>query len=113
MNLIKVITAICSLLFFMIGADKFLNFMQPPCSLMDTLSPLAWKVLGVMQIAGGILIWFSKYRQLVASFFLGLMIFFTIYHLMENTYDIGGAVFMAVMLGLLVWNPGFLRGRKT
>jgi len=111
MKIITIITAICSLLFFMIGADKFLSFLEPPCSLMGNISPIIWKGLGVLQLAAGILIWMPKYRKYVAGFFLGLMIFFTIYHLTANTYDIGGSVFMAIMLALLVWNPGFLGGR--
>jgi len=39
------------------------------------------------------------------------MLFFTIFHIVENTYDVGGAVFMAFLLGLLVWNPAFLKGK--
>jgi hypothetical protein len=31
---------------------------------------------------------------------------------MEQTYDIGGAISMAIMLGVLVWNPSFLSGKK-
>ena len=112
MNILKIITAICSLLFFMVGFDKFVPFMEPPCSLMDKISPLLWKGLGALQIAGGILIWFSKIRRYVAGFFVILLVFFTLYHLKENTYDIGGSVSMAVLLGILVWNPAFLQGKK-
>ncbi len=112
MNILIIITAICSLLFFMIGFDKFFPFMEPPCSLMDNISTTLWKVLGGLQLVAGILIWFPKLRRYVAGFFVFLMIFFTIYHLKENTYDIGGSIFMAVLLGILVWNPAFLQGKK-
>ena len=111
MNLTRIITAISSLLFIMIGADKFLAFLEPPCSMIDTISPIAWKILGAMQLAAGILIWQPKYRKYIAGFFMGFMIAFTIIHLVKNTYDIGGAVFMAVLLGLLFWNPSFLGGK--
>lgn len=109
---INIITAICSILFIMIGSDKFLSFLEPPCSLMNSVSPAIWKLLGVLQLAAGILIWFPKFRKPVAVFFTVFMLFFTIYHLVESTYDIGGSTFMAVMLGLLVWNPSFLRGKN-
>lgn len=112
MNIANVITGICSLLFLSIGADKFLNFLEPPCSLMGSISPIVWSILGVMQIAGGILIWFPKYRKYVAIFFTLFMLTFIVIHLVNNTYDIGGAAFMAVLLGLLAWNPGFIRGKK-
>lgn len=112
MNFIKIITAICSVLFLMIGFDKFYPFMEPPCSLMDNISPVVWKVFGVLQLSAGILIWVPAFKKYIAGFFMVFMLIFTIYHLIENTYDIGGAVFMTLMLGILVWDPSFLRGKK-
>jgi hypothetical protein len=108
MNLLKIVVAICSLLFLMIGLDKFFNFMDPPCSLQDSIPPLVWKGLGAFQLASAFLLWMPKYRKLVAGFFCVFMIIFSIVHLTQNTYDIGGAAFMAILLGLLVWNPDFL-----
>jgi len=110
--IINVIVAICSLLFLTIGVDKFLLFLDPPCSLMNTIPPTVWKLLGVLQLAAGVLIWFPKFRKYVAGFFMVFMLGFTIYHLVENTYDIGGSAFMAVMLGLLFWNPSFMREER-
>ena len=112
MNLTNIIVAICSLLFLSIGADKFFGFLEPPCSVMGDFSPAIWKLLGVLQIAGGLLIWMPKLRKYVVGFFLLFMLFFTAYHLIAQTYDIGGAVFMAVLLGLLLWNPSFLHPNK-
>ncbi len=112
MNIKNVIVAFCSFSFFMIGADKFLAFLEPPCSMLGNISPTLWKTLGVLQFAAGILIWFPTFRKYVAGFFSIFMVSFTIYHLTENTYDISGAAFMAVLLGVLVWNPSFLSGRK-
>jgi len=108
----NVIIAICSLLFFMIGADKFLEFLQPPCSMMDSIPSTVWKGLGVLQVAAGILLWMPKFRKPVASFFVMFMLGFSITHLVNNTYDIGGSMFMAIMLGILVWNPSFLNGQS-
>lgn len=112
MNVVNVLTAICSLMFFMIGADKFLAFMDPPCSLETTIAPIIWKGMGVLQLIGGVLIWIPKFRKFVAGFFIAYMLFFTGYHLMLNTYDVGGAVFIAVLLGIILWNPSFLRGKN-
>lgn len=108
MRIINIIIAICSILFLMIGADKFMSFLEPPCSLEDTIPALIWKTLGALQIASGILIWLPKYRKYVAGFFFVFMLVFTAVHLVNNTYDIGGSLFMAFLLGLLVWNPIFL-----
>ena len=112
MSITNIITAICSILFLMIGVDKFFPFMEPPCSLMTSLPIAVWKLFGVLQLAAGILIWFPKFRKYVVGFFFAFMIVFTIIHISQHSYDIGGSVFMAVLLGLLVWNPEFLRGKK-
>ena len=109
MNKTNVITAICSLLFILVGVDKFVGFMEPPCSLMNRFSPGVWKLLGGLQCAAGIFIWVPKFRKYVSGAFAIFMLVIIIFHLTENTYDIGGAVFMAILLGLLAWNPGFLR----
>lgn len=113
MNISNILAGICSALFLMIGADKFLNFLEPPCSLMDSISPFVWKGLGVLQLAGAIFIILPKYRKYVSGFFFIFMLFFSIVHLTQGTYDIGGAVFMAVLLGLITWNPKFLGARKN
>ena len=73
---------------------------------------MIWKTLGVIQFVGGILIWLPKFRKYVAGFFVAFMMFFSIYHLTQNTYDIGGAVSIAVLLVLLIWNPPFLKGKN-
>jgi uncharacterized membrane protein YphA (DoxX/SURF4 family) len=96
----------------MIGADKFFSFLDPPCSLMSNISPAVLKLLGVLQLASGILIWLPKYRRYVAGFFAVFMLVFTIVHLSQHTYDIGGSAFMAVLLGILAWNPDFLKTKN-
>lgn len=113
MNLTNIITGICSLLFFMIGADKFLTFLEPPCSLESSISPMLWKVFGVLQLATGFLIWIPRFRKYVAGFFVIFMLVFTILHLANDTYDIGGSAGMTFLLGLLVWNPWFMDGKKN
>ncbi len=113
MNIKNIIVAICSLMFFMIGADKFLNFLEPPCSLMTSISPIIWKVLGVLQLLAGVLIWLPSTRKYVVGFFTVFMIVFSIVHLVQGTTDVGGAAFMACLLGLLVWDPPFLGGKTN
>jgi tryptophan-rich sensory protein len=87
----------------------FLNFMKPPCSLMDEIHLVLWKVLGILQLISGVLIWRPKYTKYVSGIFFVFMLIFTIVHLVYNTYDIGGALFKVLLLGLLTWNPEFIR----
>jgi len=112
MNIKNIITGVCSILFLMIGADKFLNFLEPPCSMMNSISSIVWQFLGVLQIAAGILIWLPKFKKSIAIFFTIFMLVFTIVHLINGTYDIGGSMSMAVLLGILAWDPAFIRGKK-
>ncbi len=111
MNIYKVLIAIASLMFFMIGFDKFFGFLQPPCSLESNIPTQIWIMLGAMQLAAGVIMWLPKYRRPVAIFFTIFMTVFTIVHLVHGTYDIGGSVFMAVLLGLIAWEPKFLKGK--
>lgn len=108
----NIIIAICSLLFLPVGADKFFAFLEPPCSMEQYISPVIWKMIGAVQIGAGILIWFRKPRKYVVGFFFIFMLVFTIVHLAQRTYDVGGAAFMAVLLGILVWNPDFIRPKS-
>jgi len=96
----------------MVGLDKFLAFLEPPCSLMGSIPSLVWQLLGVMQITAGIFIWLPKFRKYVVGFFFVFMLAISSVHLIQGTKDIGGSLFMAILLGLLVWNPSFLGGIK-
>ncbi len=110
MNLINIIIPVCSILFLAVGADKFGIFIDPPCSLMGEIPILLWHGIGILQMAAGILIWFSTYRKYITGFFLIFILVFSTVHISQNTFDIGGALFMATLLGLLVWNPRFING---
>ena len=112
MSVYKIIVAICSLMFIMIGLDKFMGFLEPPCSLEAEIPGVIWQMLGVIQFASALLIWSSKYRKYIVGFFSVFMFIFALVHLSQGTYDIGGAVFMGLLLLLLVWNPKFLGNRK-
>ncbi len=110
MNFKKILIGICSLMFFMIGADKFLHYLEPPCSMEGYIPPAVWMGLGVLQLLAGILIWLPKYTKLVAGFFTIFMAVFIVVHFSQDTKDVGGAAFMAILLGLIYWNPGFIGG---
>ncbi len=113
MKLINIAVGIASIMFLMIATDKFFPFIEPPCTLEANISPYIWKFLGVLQFSGAVLIWLPKFRKAIAGFFVLFMLFFTGVHLVNSTYDIGGAVFMASLMGLIIWNPAFLnRGRQ-
>jgi len=112
MNLMNILVAGISLMFITLSVDKFFPFMEPPCTLMDTFNPMIWKMLGVATLIGGILLWIPKFRRATAGFFIIYMLGFSVYHLVSNTYDIGGAVFMAFLLGIVVWNPSFMGSKN-
>ena len=112
MNISIILTAICSFFFFMIGADKFLFFLEPACSLAGSISPIIWKVLGAIQLIAGVLIWFPQFKKYIVGFFAIFMLVFTIVHVSQGTDDVGGAIFMGILLGLLTWNPPFIRGKQ-
>lgn len=111
MKIINVIIALASIMFLMIGIDKFFPFLDPPCSLENSISPVIWKTFGVLQIAAAFLLW-TKWKKLVALFFILFMLCFSVYHISHNTYDIGGALFLAFQLGIIYWNPSFLGGKE-
>jgi len=113
MNISNIITGVCSLLFLSIGADKFLNFLEPPCSLMNEVSPIIWKGLGVIQILAGIFIWSTKFKKYIVGFFAVFMYVFVLVHVSQGTSDIKGALIMGILLSILVWNPSFIRGKKV
>ena len=97
----------------MVGADKFFNFLEPACSLMGSVPTMVWYTLGVLQIITGILLWMPKFRKNLAGFWMVFMFIFTAVHLSQNTTDYRGALIMGVILGLLVWNPSFIRGKNA
>lgn len=113
MNSKQVLIGICSLSFLMIGADKFLMFLEPQCSLMSKISSEVWYLLGALQLLAGVLIWIPKFRKVIAGFFILFLLTFVIIHLSQRSYDIGGAIFIACLLGILFWNPSFINSNKA
>lgn len=100
----QIITGLFSIMLLMIGLDKFLVFLEQ-CSLFSSINPTTLKVIGITQILMGISVWNVKWRSSVAWLILGLMVYFIIRHIVEGTYDIGGAVFMALISILIIWDP--------
>lgn len=87
-------------------------FLDPQCSLMDQIPVTIWNGLGVLQLAAGILIWLPSLTKYVAGFFFIFMLSFVIFHLTQSSYDMGGAIFMSILMGLLFWNPDFIKAKK-
>ena len=108
MKLINMVIALSTILFLMIGVDKFIPFLEPRCSLADEISPWVWKAFGILQLLAAALIWAPKFRKPIAGFFFAFMLGFITLHLWVGTYDIGGAMFMTFAMGLLLWNPAIL-----
>ncbi len=113
MYLRNIILAYLSFSFVMVGADKFLDFLEPACSLMGSVPKMVWYALGVLQIISGILIWMPKYRKYLAGIWMVFMLIFTAVHIVQGTTDFGGSLFMAIVLGVLVWNPSFIREKHA
>jgi len=113
MNMIlKLIVGFCSISFIMIGADKFFHFIQPPCSLEESIPAMLWMTIGGLQFISGILIWSSRFRKPLVGFWMVFMLVITVVHLALGQSDVGGAVFLAILMALLVWNPSLLRLKK-
>jgi len=96
MKLNLIVLAGFSLIMFMIGLDKFFNFLEP-CSLLEEVPDTLWKVIGALQLVSAVLILSPKFRKTIAGLFFGLMIYFIYKHLSIGTFDIGGAIFMAII----------------
>ena len=84
-----------------IGIDKFFFFL-PPCSLMENVSGQAAIIGGILEIVLGILV-LLKIQLIpilyITAFLMGAAV---LTHLINNTYDIGGAfLLMCYALGLV------------
>jgi len=87
-----------------IGIDKFYTFL-PPCSLMKNISTTGAMVGGVVEILLGIFILLKIQLKPVlytTAFLMGAAV---ISHLINGTYDLGGALFlMLYALGLIYFD---------
>lgn len=99
--IMKVVLGTCSLFFFMIGFDKIFGYLQPPCSLQHLIPTAILTVLGLLQVISGILLWFPAYRKHIAGFWAVSMVVFSVVHIGQSTYDIGGSAFMAFLLVII------------
>ncbi len=109
MNGIRIITSLISISFIIIGADKFLHFIEPPCSLMSAIHPIIWKSIGIVQIIAGVLIWAPKYERFIVGFFCVFKGVFSLVHLSLGTYDVAGSLFLFALLAVLIWKPEVLK----
>ena len=80
-----------------LGIDKFFTFIPAACSLLTEATTSMSYSLGVIEILLGILLFAGKFTKTILIFVVLLMISAIIMHLMNDTYDIGAAIFMAII----------------
>jgi len=100
-KLILILKFILGPICIVIGADKFLMFLEE-CTLQAGSDPKMWMMTGVLQILIGLSIIFDK--KMNVALLLALIIFsMAIYsHISIDTDDIGGAIFLGILTLLLL-----------
>jgi len=96
-NMLQILFAVFCIVF---GIDKFLEFL-PTCSLTNHIPQSGMMVTGILEIILGIALLLKKYTFTALRLVTGIMLGGLILHLMTGSYDVGGAVFGAV-LGLIL-----------
>ncbi len=109
LNIFRILLAIVCIA---IGIDKFFNFLSI-CSLMGNMSDKMAIGIGVLEIILGLFIFFKV--QLISTlyftaFFMGTGVFA---HLVNDTYDIGGALLLMFYALSLVYFEKNLSKRET
>jgi len=101
LNFLRIFLAINLII---IGIDKFYTFL-PPCSLMKNVSATGAMIGGLIEILLGILVLFKIQLKPVlytSAFLMGAAV---VSHLVNGTYDLGGALFlMFYSLGLVYFS---------
>lgn len=96
-NLKKYLEYFIALNLIILGIDKFIGFIPESCSLMGVGSSLMWKLTGVIEILLGVLLFLGRYTNFILGFIIGLMLWAILMHIVNGTYDIGGAIFLAIL----------------
>lgn len=81
---------------FILGLDKFLKLMPLSCTLLTDTSNSIMYGLGVVEVVLAVLLFAGKFTKTILIAVVLLMVWAIVMHLMADTYDIGGAVFLAV-----------------
>jgi len=80
-----------------LGFDKFFTFIPETCSLMTDLSKPFSYTIGIIEIMLGVLLFLGRFTKAILIFVILLMVWAIAMHLKAQTYDIGGAIFIAVL----------------
>ena len=90
---------------FILGLDKFLKLMPLSCTLLTDASESLMYGLGVIEILLAVLLFLGKFTKTILVVVVLFMVWAIVMHLMADTYDIGGAVFLAVLSTVLLVLP--------
>jgi len=96
-NLKRYIIYFIALNLIILGLDKFLKLMPVACTLMTDASDTILYIIGGLEIVLGILLFLGKFTKGILIAVVLLMLWAIGMHLINETYDIGGAVFLAVV----------------
>lgn len=80
-----------------LGVDKFFLFIPLSCTLLVDASKSMMYGLGVVEIGLAILLLLGKFTKSILIGVCLLMVWAIAMHFISGTYDIGGAVFLAIL----------------
>ena len=94
-NIFTIARILFGLFCLMIGLDKFLDFLGG-CTLQPITNQYLWMGLGVLQIATATGLLLNKYVDLALKVAIGIFIGAIVFHIFNDTFDVGGAIFGAL-----------------
>jgi len=94
----KYIIYFIALNLLVLGMDKFFLFIPDSCTLLVDAPKSMLYTLGVIEVVLGILLCLGKYTRTILVAILVLMISAIVMHMVNDTYDIGGAVFLILLV---------------
>lgn len=91
-----------------LGIDKFTRLMPLACTLMEDASDNMLYAVGVIEVVLGILLLLGKFQKAILIAIVIFMLWAIVMHLMSGTYDIGAAIFLAIVSAI----PLFLKDQS-
>lgn len=104
-NINKYIIYFVAINLLILGIDKFFQFIPESCTLLEDASKTMMYSLGVIEIVLAFFLFVGKFTKKILLAIVLLMAWATLMHFMNDTYDIGGAVF----LGIIALLPLFIK----
>lgn len=81
----------------LLGLDKFFAFIPESCSLLIDIDYNIKITIGIVEIILGLCLFTRKFTRSILIFVVILMLLAVYSHIQSNTYDIGGALFLAII----------------